>query len=253
MENAGSMDLEIFRNPFDIPRDELIRNLIYLPVRVATALENRCAQATGQRMRKMKTPLISILESRIASTQKELQESAPTKKAEESDYNRRSRGMLAGSYCQGNNDCVDEVCVEGEIGPISHQERHKRHLESSVGGLAAEELKERSDGVTDGSNKRKRVEEKFRENHCKSTLSEDNSSPRVTPPVTRMETKKQTDFFISTIRVLRNVKSNQSKELFDILSSPNLPVKKAHLVEQLIWMAQEYNKKTLAEELMKYQ
>jgi len=227
---------------------------MYLPVRVATALENRCAQATGQRMGKMKTPLISILESRLASTEEELRESMPTKKAEESNYNKRSRGMLAGSRCQGINDGVDEACMEGEIGSISHQERDKWHLESPVqGGLPAEELKERTDGVADGSNKRKRVEEKFRESHSKKTLSGDNSSPRVLRPVTRMETKEQTDFFISTIRVLRNVKPNQSKELFDILSSPNLPMKKAHLVEQLIWMAKEYNKKTLAEELMKYQ
>lgn len=157
---------------------------MYLPVRVATALENRCEQATGQRMRKMKTPLISILESRLASTQEELRESIPTKKK---------------------------------------------------GGLAAEELEERIDGVTDGCNKRKRVEEKFRENHSKQTLSGDNSSPRVPFLVTRLDTKEQTDFFISTIRVLRNVKPNQANELFDILSSPDLPVNKAHLVEQLIW------------------
>lgn len=52
---------------------------MYLPVRVATVLENRCAQATGRRMGMIKTPLISILESRLASTQ-ELQESLPTKK-----------------------------------------------------------------------------------------------------------------------------------------------------------------------------
>lgn len=201
MENGDSTGLEIFTNPFDIPRDKLLRNLMYLPVRVATALENRCKQVTGQRMRKMKTPLISILESRLASTQEELRESIPTKK----------------------------------------------------GGLAAEELEERIDGVTDGCNKRKRVEEKFRENHSKKPLSGDNSSPRVPFLVTRLDTKEQTDFFISTIRVLRNVKPNQANELFDILSSPDLPVNKAHLVEQLIWMAKEYNKKALAEELMKYQ
>jgi hypothetical protein len=46
-----------------------------------------------------------------------------------------SAQALASSCCQGNNNGVDETCVEGEIGSISHQERHKWKMGFPIGEL----------------------------------------------------------------------------------------------------------------------
>lgn len=111
-------------------------------------------------------------------------------------------------------DSQNEVLPSKKSSTSRPEERFSVYCDKE--GLEMEQVKQEVNGVIDGSNKRKRdsdLQVKLKDNPYNRASSDYNSSERESSPIVKMDIGKQTNFLISIIRILRNSKPNQSKEL----------------------------------------
>ncbi|BBM97065.1 hypothetical protein MPTK1_1g02770 [Marchantia polymorpha subsp. ruderalis] len=140
-------DIPLFKNPFDVPRDQLLRQLQYLPIRIAVAMDTR--QSRRMDNGKGKSSAISVLAARLAAKEEdEARHSLPIEKmgdfnealmkqqpprnpfAEEQDRTKQQRTMFGNPYRQEKNDGADEAWMEGPGGPLFRGRKRRRRQES---------------------------------------------------------------------------------------------------------------------------
>ncbi|KAL3684707.1 hypothetical protein R1sor_002729 [Riccia sorocarpa] len=146
--NIGVMkDIPLFKNPFDVPRDQLLRQLRYLPIRIAVAMETRQSRRVDNG--KGKSSAVSLLAARLAAKEEdEARHSLPIEKmgdfnealmkqqpprnpfAEDQDRSKQQRTMFGNPYRQEKNDGADEAWMEGPGGPIFRGRKRRRRQES---------------------------------------------------------------------------------------------------------------------------
>ncbi|KAL2652907.1 hypothetical protein R1flu_021035 [Riccia fluitans] len=146
--NIGVMkDIPLFKNPFDVPRDQLLRQLQYLPIRIAVAMDTR--QSRRVESSKGKSSAVSMLAARLAAKEEdEARHSLPIEKmgdfnealmkqqpprnpfAEDQDRSKQQRTMFGNPYRQEKNDGADEAWMDGPGGPIFRGRKRRRRQES---------------------------------------------------------------------------------------------------------------------------
>ncbi|KAH9549722.1 hypothetical protein CY35_10G033700 [Sphagnum magellanicum] len=141
-------DVLLFKNPFDVPRDQLLRQLQYLPIRVALAADARHQNQRSDRVGgKTLNSSISNLAARLAAKEEEeARHSLPIEKmgdfneallkqqpprnpfAEEPDRSKQQRTMFGNPYRQEKSDgSADEAWLEG-TSPLLRGRKRRRRL-----------------------------------------------------------------------------------------------------------------------------
>lgn len=141
--NGAKSDI-IFKNPFDVPKDQLIRQLISLPVRVTSVLQTRRTHTMDKGTRKFKSPVNLIAAKLIAKEEEEWKHSLPVEKMgdfneallkqqpprnpfiEDLDRNKQQRPMFGNPFRQERSDGADETWQEGLSGPLSRGRKKRR-------------------------------------------------------------------------------------------------------------------------------
>ncbi|CAM6103367.1 unnamed protein product [Calypogeia fissa] len=170
--NVGVMkDIALFRNPFDVSRDQLLRQLQYLPIRVAVAMDARHNRRMERDSGKGKSSAISILAARIAAKEEdEARHSLPIEKMgdfnealmkqqpprnpfiDEQDRSKQQRTMFGNPYRQEKNDGADEAWLEGTGGPLFRGRKRRRRSESpGVSNSSLSSSGSAADGNSEGA------------------------------------------------------------------------------------------------------
>ncbi|KAG0585074.1 hypothetical protein KC19_3G255800 [Ceratodon purpureus] len=144
-------DISLFKNPFDIPRDQLLSQLQYLPIRVALALESRQSRRLENRevgKPSIKSSLSNLATLLAAKEEDDARHSLPIEKmgdfndallkqqpprnpyAEEPDRTKQQRMMFGNPYRQEKNDGgADEGWSEGTGGLLQRGRKRRRRIQ----------------------------------------------------------------------------------------------------------------------------
>lgn len=141
-------DVSLFKNPFDIPRDQLLSQLQYLPIRIGLALETRQSRRLDRDVGKpaIKSSLSNLAALLAAKEDDDARHSLPIEKmgdfndallkqqpprnpfAEEPDRTKQQRMMFGNPYRQEKNDGgADEGWSEGTGGLLQRGRKRGRN------------------------------------------------------------------------------------------------------------------------------
>ncbi|KAJ7546485.1 hypothetical protein O6H91_08G041500 [Diphasiastrum complanatum] len=154
--NAGIFrDSPLFKNPFDIRREELLSHLKYLPMRIGLLLDARSSQRNdGDRSKRKLSPMSSLAAQTAAIEEEEARHSVPIEKmgdfsealwkqqpprspfTEEQDRNKQHRPMFGNPYRQERSDGADEAWLDGNGGFSFRGKKRKRRSESISASLS---------------------------------------------------------------------------------------------------------------------
>lgn len=137
----------IFKNPFDVAKNELIRQLINLPVRVATAVQSRKNYLISTGISKIESPY-SILAAKMAAREEaEARHSLPVEKMgdfnetllkqqtprnpfiEDVDRSKQQKPMFGNPFRQERSEGAEETWQDGMSGPLARGRKKRRRIE----------------------------------------------------------------------------------------------------------------------------
>eukprot|EP00249_Psilotum_nudum_P012668 c23911_g1_i1 orf=77-2851(+) len=146
--NSGLRNASVFKNPFDTPKEQLLRQLIQLPIYIASAFDAHRSERTEKGSKQSKSALSCIAACIAAAEEDEARHSLPIEKmgdfneallkqqpprnpfADESDRNKQLRSMFGNPYRQEKNDGADEAWQEGTTRLLSRGRKRRRRSES---------------------------------------------------------------------------------------------------------------------------
>ncbi|CAM6046684.1 unnamed protein product [Sphagnum compactum] len=150
-------DIGLFKNPFDVPRDQLLRQLQYLPIRVALAADARHQNRRNDREggKILNSSISNLAAHLVAKEEEEARHSLPIEKmgdfndallkqqpprnpfAEEPDRSKQQRTMFGNPYRQEKSDGnADEAWLEGTSPLLRGRKRRRRLPPDSASGPA---------------------------------------------------------------------------------------------------------------------
>eukprot|EP00250_Pteridium_aquilinum_P035031 c8496_g1_i1 orf=152-1168(+) len=271
----------IFINPFDVEKDQLIRQLFELPVRVAAVVQSHRNHMSNGSGDEIGSPFSILTTRSTARETAEIRESALIKKNEDVDSTR--------SMFQERSECALKTRQEDTRGPTTYGRRKRRRIDQP--GAAPPSLEYTSTTSADGtlgnartsqdklvsvndevlsSTSESKEDENLVENCMVLTQKQGSSASsqtardrwpvagqdKVVPvvPVSTINVRPRDSarFIITAIRTLRHTRHGDMQKLFEVLSVSDLPVEKCSFLEELVQQAHHYKKEAVAKELAKY-
>ncbi|XP_002985247.2 integrator complex subunit 6 homolog [Selaginella moellendorffii] len=287
-------DAAVFKNAFDVPRNELFSQLKYLPMRVALAMDARSKNEKAPGNTGSHSALGNLAARMVAMEEEEARHSLPIEKmgdfsdalwkqqpprnpfADEQERTKQQRSLFGNPYRQEKHDAADEAWFEGSGGAQLRGRKRRRRPESpGLSGSAStssassgECSSDASGGEVNSPAKSPKELSDVRDDPDEAGSSSPEAAilsvPHRNPEggnheesAAQSEKRRKllgdaSDFVLAALRTLRHAKTNNTHKLFELLSTPDIPVDKASFLEQLIHQARCYKKGGVAAELTDY-
>ncbi|KAI5073655.1 hypothetical protein GOP47_0011668 [Adiantum capillus-veneris] len=261
----ASRTASIYKNPFEVPKDQLIRQLFEFPARIAAFIQSQKSDGNGA-IEVMESPFV-VLAAKLKAKDEMEARNLVSGESQKSDGNgaievmespcvlaaklKARDEMEARNLVSGEMNCSIELCVEQQPirDALSEGADWSRSTMQEKNECALEARKAPTSGViTYSRRKRKVVDQSGVSGGGRMARAEEVVA--IFPAlISSLNHHDVANFIIEVIRTLRHTRHGNTEKLFELLSIEHFPVDKCRFLEELIQQAYCYNKDAVAKQL----